>query len=377
MTRADRRPRIALVLPGFAADEEDSCIPVLSTYVRTLSESTDVTVFTAGWPFRPGRYSLHGASVYCTARGRTNRVTKIRAWLALERAIVRSGRLHPFDRVDAFWATSPGYAAVRAAHRLGVPSQVSIAGGELVADRESGYGSMLSPISRRVVRTVLSRADTITLGSRYLLDLLPQRYHTRSRIAPLGIDTDLFVPQQMGSRAPDEPLRLLTVGAIIPIKGYRTILHGLAELRSRGIEARLTGLGWKGDAKEMRRIEGLIDRLGLAGSVELRGTIEHRQMPKIYGEHDLLVQGSRHEAQGMAVIEAMACGLPVISTPVGIVPDIDSPLLSTYPIGDSRALADRVTEMISRPTLDPLGEATRIAREFDARRCTARILGMA
>ena len=339
-----RKRRVALTLPGFAADEEDSCIPVLSSYVAALSRHAEVSVFTGGWPFRPGRYRLHGATILCTARGRTTLPHRIRAWIAVEREIARAAQSRPFDLLHAFWATAPGLAAVRTADRLGIPSIVSLGGGELAADRTTGYGSGLSPISSRVVRTVLKRADFITAGSRFLFDLLPAPFCGKAELYPLGIDVERFA---ISTKEPTqrEQLRLLTVSSMIPVKDYPTMLRAIAIVRERGLPVTLTATGWTGNRQERGRVDRLIAELRLGDVIDLRGTVEHGRMPAIYREHDLLLQGSRHEAQGMAIIEGLASGLSVVSTPVGVAPEIvadsgDQSKLRLTPIGDPSSMAD-------------------------------------
>ncbi len=374
MRGRDRRLRIALVLPGFAADHSDSCIPVLSRYVAELSVHAEVVVITGGWPFREGSYELHGATIVCTARSGTTRFDRISAWRRAERTILRLAAERPFDLVHAFWATAPGFAAVRTARRLGVPSIVSIAGGELVADREAGYGSLLSPISRRVVHHVIKRAGRLTLGSSYLYRLLPEIYHDKTTVLPLGIDCSRFSPSDTSSKEND-PVRLLTVSAMIAVKDLRTIVRALRLVRDGGVNARITAIGWTGDVAEYRRVAALIEELELEDVIDILGTVDHERMPEIYRAHDLLVQASRHEAQGMALLEALASGLPVISTPVGIAPEIvEEPTLSIVEVGNAEGMAAAIVQSLHQRDRKSATKARVIANKFDVVTRTADFL---
>lgn len=381
MRGRDLRLRIALIVPGFAADLSDSCIPVLSRYVAELSVHAEVVVITGGWPFRESMYELHGATIICTARSGSTRWDRISAWRRAERTIFRLGIERPFDLVHAFWATAPGLAAVRAARRLGIPSIISIAGGELVADRESNYGSLLSPISRRVVHHVINRAERLTLGSSYLYRFLPEVYHDKTTVLHLGIDSSRFSSPDVASHEVssnvNDPVRLLTVSAMIAVKDYRTMVRALRLVRDSGVNARLTAIGWTGDVEEHRRVTALIEELELGDAIDILGTIDHERMPEIYRSHDLLVQASRHEAQGMALLEALASGLPVVSTPVGIAPEIaEEPTLSIVEVGDAEKMATAVVESLHQRDEKTAARARAIADRFDVVERTAGFLEM-
>ncbi len=69
-------------------------------------------------------------------------------------------------------------------------------------------------------------------------------------------------------------------------------------------------------------LQRLAADLKIADRVRFAGEIDHGQMPAVYHAADLFVQSSRHEAQGMAALEAAACGLPVIGTAVGVLPEV-------------------------------------------------------
>src|ERR1051326_8589210 len=112
---------IGLVVPGFSADATDWCIPALRHLARTLAARDDVRVLALRYPYSAGRYEIDGAEA-----------------LALWRPILQALRFEHarrrFDVLHAFWATESGLLAALAGRILGVPTLVSLAGGELVAE---------------------------------------------------------------------------------------------------------------------------------------------------------------------------------------------------------------------------------------------------
>ena len=132
----------------------------------------------------------------------------------------------------------------------------------------------------------------------------------------MGVDTRRFRPVDRPIRPPGEPLRLLTVARLNVNKGHRFALRALRQLLDQGIKARYTIVG---DGPEQAAIEQEIRSLGLAEAVELVGTRSEAEVLKLLQSSDalLLTSVGMGEAAPVAVMEAMACGLPVICSVIG------------------------------------------------------------
>jgi glycosyltransferase involved in cell wall biosynthesis len=307
--------KIALVVPGFSSSERDWCIPALLDYVRVLAEEAEVHVFTLRWPERRGCYRVYGASVHAMDGRRHMGARAAGLWARAVRAIAAEHRRGPFDVVHAFWLDEASWVAALAGRRLRVPVVVSVAGGELVGLRDIGYGLGLLPGRRLLGRWLMGRAALVTGGSDYLLRLIrqsvPDGARRRIRRAPLGVDLDRFRPAASAQAANVA----LNVGALYPVKDQAMLLKTAA--RVPGLIVRIAGAGPLLGALKSQAAE-----LGLEGRVEFLSAVEHGALPGVYREAGVFVQTSRHEAQGMALLEAAACGRPVIGTPVGVLPEI-------------------------------------------------------
>ncbi|MBN1868984.1 MAG: glycosyltransferase family 4 protein [Candidatus Omnitrophica bacterium] len=134
-----------------------------------------------------------------------------------------------------------------------------------------------------------------------------------------GISLDQYkIPAKREGFSLSRPFRLLYAGRLNKDKGVHTILEAMKILHNKGQrQYRLAALG-NGPAGYLKELKLLIAQDGLEGHVNLVGQVPHEDLPKFYAEHDALIYPSIwNEPLGRSWQEAMACGLPVIATPVG------------------------------------------------------------
>jgi glycosyltransferase involved in cell wall biosynthesis len=304
---------IGLVLPGFSANEKDWCIPALLDHVRTLARANSVHVFALEYPYRRDDYDVFGATVHSLNGGNRGKSYTPRLWAGAFAAIRAEHRRRPFDVLHAFWANEPGLIGLLAARALGIPFVASVAGGELAALRDIGYGGQVHFLERMIIRTVIQNAESVTVGSHYM-QMAALLLRSRIDIQPLGIDTTLFSPNL---RKQSNALRILNVGSLVPVKGHTHLLNAIAKLRSSEIYLEIIGAGPLKEGLSTRASD-----LGISSKVRFSGSIPHHFLADKYRTTDLFVQSARHEAQGMALLEAAACGSAVVGTPVGIIPEL-------------------------------------------------------
>ena len=116
-------------------------------------------------------------------------------------------------------------------------------------------------------------------------------------------------------------------------------------------------------------------RLEIAPVVRFRGAVPHDTLPAIYRSGTLFVLSSRHEAQGMAALEAAACGLPAVGAGVGVIPELAPQAAIAVPSRDSEALADALAAVLNdRERRCALGRAARarVEAEFGLHRSVER-----
>jgi glycosyltransferase involved in cell wall biosynthesis len=245
-------------------------------------------------------------------------------------------------------------------------------------------------ISERCATDAVYRGDSIE--SRTMLRLVAAVYPSADRIVAisrgvkdslvrLGISGDkvrvIYNPQNLGSiasaianvssRAPvsRRPFTIVTAGRLSPQKDYPTLLQAFRQVCDSGVDAKLIVLG---NGPDQQKLKVLAEELKIDGRVEWKGWLPD-PYPVMAGS-DLFVLTSRWEGFGNVIVEAMACGLPVVSTdcesgPREILGGGEYGVL--VPVGDSRAVADAIRRLSSDPealaTLRVRGQQR--AQDFD------------
>lgn len=192
----------------------------------------------------------------------------------------------------------------------------------------------------------------------------------RLDVAPMGVDVARF--QRSSPYQPHvqgEPLRIISCGRLDPNKGHADLIAAVADLRARGHPATLTILG-EGPARA--ELETLISARSLGEHVKLPGATSEQGVISLLESSHLFALASHDEAIGVATMEAMSMGLPVIATRVGGVPDLvrDGVDGLLVPPRDPCAIAGAVESLTSGPLrAAAMGRsgAARIRESFSSR----------
>jgi glycosyltransferase involved in cell wall biosynthesis len=172
------------------------------------------------------------------------------------------------------------------------------------------------------------------------------------RVVPNGINTDFFYPLGGVTRRPHH--LIVTNSADTPLKGLRYLLLAVNAIRRR----RPIHLTVIGAPKKDGVIEGLVGELGLGDVVHFTGRIPYEDFARYYAEATMAVIPSLYEGFGMPAGEAMACGIPVISTTGGALPEVIGGAGMLIPPGDSEALERAISALLDSPERRAsLGEA--------------------
>jgi glycosyltransferase involved in cell wall biosynthesis len=206
--------------------------------------------------------------------------------------------------------------------------------------------ALLALLERRNAR----RADLVLSTSRYCCERIHAHYGVspeRLRQVPEGIDLSLWQPREATADAQvREPYRVLCVARQYPRKRIADLITAFATVVRRLPQARLTVIG---DGPEHGDLVALAERLGLEEQVELLGALaSDAEVRAWYGRASVFCLPSEQEGFGIVFLEAMAAGLPVVSTTAAAIPEVvphgQAGLL--VPPRDPQALAGALLQLL-------------------------------
>jgi glycogen(starch) synthase len=279
----------------------------------------------------------------------------------------------PFDLIHAQYGYPPGLAALEAARRLGIPSVVSIQGGD------GHWVGTCCGTHRAAIRAVLLHAGAVLIGSSSFAAEVAERQdvpRARFTVVPGAVDTARFRPPGRRPEPDGHPV-LLYHGRVDARKGVLELLEALVALREeRPVRLVVSGVG-----PDAERVAARVGELGLGDAVELAGYAGYREAPGVYHRGDVFVSPTHAEGFSNTILEAMASGLPVVSTRVvGVVDclrDGENGLLVAP--DDPEALASALLRLHGDPALAAdLGRAGRetVEERFDGDRLAELLAGL-
>ncbi len=236
------------------------------------------------------------------------RRSEIIAWLAkagsFYRGLLEESR---YDLVHAFFGFPTGWLCYRTAKRL--PYIISLRGSDVPganARLKLDY-KILGPL---VFKPIWQKASALVACSEGLkaraLQFLPS---AQIQVIPNGVDLQRFHPAKATKDSGE--LRMITVGRLSVTKRLPLLLEAVEVLYRQGGKAYLTVVGGGALEAELRR--SLAEQY-LRGAVTLLGRRDGSEMPDLYRQHDIFVSASMQEGMSNAMLEAMASGLPIVTT---------------------------------------------------------------
>ena len=185
----------------------------------------------------------------------------------------------------------------------------------LTLKRWYGFIGMQARVARQVRRIV-----TVSESSRH--DIADQLGVALERMAvvPVGVDGAVFRPMPGIKRVPGRIMT--TASSDVPMKGLVPLLEALAKVRTERQDAHLVVIGRLRDGST---IPAALDRLGLPSAVRFLSGLSDQAIVDLYAEAEIAVVPSLYEGFSLPAIEAMACGVPLIATTGGALPEVTGP----------------------------------------------------
>ncbi len=268
------------------------------------------------------------------------------ASLSALRQVISDG--FDFDVIDAHYYYPDGVAAALLASWLGKPLTITARGTDL--NLIPRYA-----LPRQMIRWAARRAEASIGVCAALTDVLrdwgvdPARLHVMRN----GVDLERFTPlPQVQARQvlglSEAGQLLLSVGHLIDRKGHDLVIRALAALAPGHPQARLVVIG---EGPERAALQALVSELGLHDKVRFTGALPQTKLPAWYSAADALVLASSREGWANVLLEAMACGTPVVASRIWGTPEVVTAPEAGLLVDDrtGNAFAGALHELLSAP----------------------------
>src|ERR1700722_7172830 len=235
-----------------------------------------------------------------------------RAMVPVLQRLIASGP--GFDVIDAHYLYPDGVAAVWLGQRFGLPVVLTARGTDVSLIPQF-------PRPRKLIQEAITGAAAMIVVSAALKAALVEIGAPDQKVTVLrnGVDTALFRPPadravaraDLGIARPT----LISVGLLIERKGHHRTIDAMTKLPDFDLVI-------VGEGPERDRLNALIARLGLGDRVRLLGARPHAELPLLYGSADASVLSSSREGWANVLLESMACGTPVVASPIWGNPEV-------------------------------------------------------
>lgn len=242
---------------------------------------------------------------------------EIAPWLMAQGVKPAIGRMidegYDFDLIDAHYFYPDGVAAVALGRYFNKPVVVTARGSDISLIPQHR-------VARKLIQRAAAAADGIITVCNALKTELVQLGVDAHKITPLrnGVDLQRFQP---GDRAAlratigVDGFVLLSVGHLLPVKGHDLAISALPLMDDATLM--IAGAG-----PELARLQALAAQLGVAARVRFLGSVPQTDLPRYYGAADALLLASSREGWANVLLEAMACGTPVVASNVWGTPEV-------------------------------------------------------
>ncbi len=172
--------------------------------------------------------------------------------------------------------------------------------------------------TRITSKPILQNADAVLALTENMKQKMREIYDREISIVPNGIDLERFKISPE-SKKKDSTKTIIFVGRLHPVKGVQYLIEAMAIVHQESPEVKLILVG---DGEERELLENLTDSLGIRECVEFAGRVPHERVQDYMNQAEVFVLPSLSEGFPVTILEAMACGLPIVATQVGGVPDV-------------------------------------------------------
>jgi glycosyltransferase involved in cell wall biosynthesis len=253
-----------------------------------------------------------------------------------------------YDLTHSFFSVPCGMISLLLKWEFKLPYIISLRGSDV-----PGYSERFVGIYKWITPTILKiwKDSSFVIANSQGLKELALRSEPKKEIGVIynGVDIEEFFPSTK-NRNPDQ-FTIICVSRVTPRKGIRFLIQAFKILSGRYDQTRLIIVG---DGNEKKSLEDLVQSLDLKDKVEFAGAIGHDKVWEFYQRANIFVLPSLNEGMSNVMLEALACGLPIVATDTGGTKELLTDNLNglVVKMKDSNDLAEKIEKLILNPELE-------------------------
>jgi glycosyltransferase involved in cell wall biosynthesis len=334
------KPKIALLgISVIDGPESGRGIPVINDLVSRLSHHFDFTFYSFG---PVSARTIPGVS-------RIRNVDRVPLpgrvkYLLLALLTILDHLRRPYKAIFAVSVVPAGMRAVFLGRILGTQSIVQLISVEAIGMKAEGIGYLLRPWHAKKIRRVCKSVDHLVAVAGYQKQMMQKSLPTSREIVvlPLRIDPAKF---PYSNRSISYPIQFIHIAYYSPVKDQDTMFRCFARL-SKIIDCRLTVIGMGYDSP---KVHEMLAQLDILDKILITGVLRQSELlPHLQKAH-IMLHTARFETGCAVIQEAMASGVAVCGTAVGILADIGDRYAEMVKPGDDEGLATKVLQLINDP----------------------------
>ncbi|QHV99904.1 glycosyltransferase family 4 protein [Spirosoma endbachense] len=301
-----------------------------------LSNEFDLTVFSlvkVDSSYQPIGYQLIGTP-YNDQKGIVWR------FLYVGKRLIQLHFKKKYSLIHAFWAYPAGLLALFLGKILRLKTIITFMGGEVANIPSIGYGLYQSKFKKLIVQLIAKKVDVVvSLTQHHAQKLNENISFKRMEVISFGVNLSKF-PALDKQLVP--PYRFLYLGNINKVKDLPVLIKTF-QLINENVEASLDIVGLDTLNGEIQRI---VNQLNLTNKIHVHGYYPNNQLSFFLSKSHILLHTSRWESQAVVVNEALAAGVVVCGTKVGLIDDLANKITIAAPVGDADLLSKQILDLL-------------------------------
>ena len=297
---------IVFLVPGFPKDEEDTtCIPALQLYAKhfnSVNPLLNIIVISFQYPFVKKVYQWNNIKVFSAGGKGRGSFHRLITWIYVIKYFIKIRKKERVKGIHSFWLMECSFIGQFLSKIFKIPHVASLMGQD--AKRTNKYLKYLNFSNL-----------TITSGSYFTSRIFNETIKSKiNLIIPFGIENTSSIK----ITDCDRDIDLIGVGSFIPLKNYILFIKIIQNLKKDFPFIKTVLIG---DGEQKSEFERIINREELSKNILLTGKIPREEVFTYMGRSKIFLHTSLYESQGLVFLEALYCGLYVISFNVGFLPD--------------------------------------------------------